>query len=105
MKAKYLRIGNLISKKDVVVTVDGRSIFDIWSLDYGDIYKPIPLTEEWLLKFGFKQNKEYKYWEFGKFIIDQNFTLCDIDIKVTIKYVHQLQNLFFALTEKELEIK
>ena len=46
MEAKDLRIGNLISKKDDVVTVDGRLIFDMCSLDYADIYKPIPLADK-----------------------------------------------------------
>ena len=120
MEAKDLRIGSYYHQEGFYKLERNKSRIDIPDIDFIlnkktliflltegelDYITPIPLTEEWLLKFGFKQNKKYKYWEFGKFIIDQNFTLCDIDIKVTIKYLHQLQNLYFALTEKELEIK
>lgn len=69
---------------------------------------PIPLTEEWLVKFGFN-NKGNKY------TIDNSRIICHlkIDIKVSgskyrlnhIKNVHQLQNLYFALTGEELTIE
>jgi len=76
--------------------------------------KPIPLTEEWLLKFGFekalngmfcpreylwlKQHKLNNEWFAG--------VNCIGDIDCTrIDYVHQLQNLYFSLTGTELEIK
>jgi hypothetical protein len=79
---------------------------------------PIPLTEEWLLKFGFNRhhadyfngiiyikniinNTEFEWGvypnELGSGIQIQNRKL--------LKYVHQLQNLYFALTEEELVVK
>ena len=74
-----------------------------------DILEPIPLTKEWLLKFGFryitgwddyeafiKDDVEITYNEIVKF---KNY------IDVELKYVHQLQNLYFALTDNELTIK
>jgi len=74
---------------------------------------PIPLTEEWLLKFGFenlsltpkfdgsKCNFTF-YWEVDEIVLRENYE----DIFITrISYVHQLQNLYFALTGEELEIK
>ncbi len=51
MEAKDLRIGNYIYNDKVVVQADGRTIFDIWSGE--GKYKPIPITDEWLFKFGF----------------------------------------------------
>ena len=79
---------------------------------------PIPLTEEWLIKFGFKainflngylvQEKGYKYMDmiirYGcfdghRFLFDFSNEKC-----VNLKYVHQLQNIYFALTNKELEL-
>lgn len=66
--------------------------------------KPIPLTEEWLLKFGFI--KRYKdCYEFGKLILNDKFVMMDIDIHLELRYVHQLQNLYFTLTGEELTIK
>lgn len=50
--------------------------------------KPIPLTEEWLSRFGLNDNQHTR-----------------ITIPRNIKYVHQLQNLFFALTGEELVLK
>ena len=79
--------------------------------------QPIELTEEWLKKAGFKKNGNY-YWIslsnlkaelhveiYGGdlvFIIKSDF--CEL-ILDPIKSVHQLQNLYFALTNKELTIK
>ena len=73
---------------------------------------PIPLTEEWLIKFGFK-----KTW-FGYDIIstcieiepleNEDYTICinsnEYHVGESFKYVHQLQNIHFALTNKELEL-
>ena len=80
--------------------------------------QPIPLTEDWLLKFGFKetfQNKDSGYIEL-KLWDGKNLFEVDIDDESTlfylnnnrvgnIKYVHQLQNLYFALTAKELKLR
>ena len=35
----------------------------------------------------------------------KNYFICDCPIDCNIKFVHQLQNLYFALTGEELEIK
>ena len=73
---------------------------------------PIPLTEEWLIKFGFK-----KTW-FGYENISTgieieplkngDYTICinanEYHVGESFKYVHQLQNIYFALTNKELEL-
>ena len=77
---------------------------------------PVQISEEILFKCGFKECSELNsytldkyagfYFEFrdyhGKINIDS-----DYDAFVTIgipKYLHQLQNLYFALTEEELQI-
>ena len=78
----------------------------------GNSIKPIPLTEEWLLKFGFEfgiklQNfvkGKHQFVELG--FINGYFSEIGIfyyGLKTEIKSVHQLQNLYFALTGKELE--
>jgi hypothetical protein len=135
MEATELRIGNNVLRHGVVVNVDARSIFDIWDNSGINIlgYKPIPLTEEWLLKFGFEKEeskpsaKHHNY--FSKYISDYKYCFTyaefredfgvyieytdssdpnDDGIKYPfcfgIKYVHQLQNLFFSLTETELSL-
>lgn len=76
----------------------------------------IPLTEEWLLKAGFKEikflneylvrEKGYKYLDmiirYG--IFDGHRFLFDFANEkcVNLKYVHQLQNLYFAICGEEL---
>ena len=108
---KELRIGNwvFVYGKNTQVTIGGLAVFQYDC-------KPIELNEEWLVKFGFsKHNKE------GSTIINYSivkddwdyFTVFAIDIKkglgfagckYKIKYVNQLQNLYFTLTGEELEI-
>jgi hypothetical protein len=75
--------------------------------------KPIPLTEEWLLKFGFET--QLTSLNFGFIVFELNAVAISLDKDgfyfmhneeyQNIYYVHQLQNLYFALTNKELEIK
>lgn len=85
-----------------------------------DKLKPIPLTEEWLLKFGFlKDDRKSKHailstmyflghglklWSIingTRFRHDFN---CDYLTGINIDYVHQLQNLVFTLTGEELKL-
>jgi hypothetical protein len=104
MKASELRIGNYIQNSHGTISNVG-----IVMLGGQYDYHPIPLTEEWLLKFGFEQIsdrvyiKNYHYgYEFGItniFVIKNDN--CFMRYK-HIQYVHELQNLYFALTNEEL---
>ena len=108
MEAKDLRIGNLVNELNVgVITVD---IVDLEAIKNGDTnYQPIPLTEEWLLKFEFVK-KDYgcqiHYYANTKSLWKITFKK---DVfkrdKTIIKHVHQFQNLYFALTGVELTLK
>ena len=114
MEAKELRIGNNLYNDGVVVTIDARSIFDIWDDKGLKNYKPIPLTEEWLLKFGFEKKQgglESVYFILaGKCLLEYNLThkfadivrKVNLDLFIELEYVHSLQNLYFALTGEEL---
>jgi len=76
-------------------------------------FKPIPLTEEWLLKFGFKKFENYEIYNKGDFQCDktqpeqeeEGYWFFIEGYAVNIKYVHQLQNLYFVLCGEELIIK
>jgi hypothetical protein len=120
MEAQELRIGNLVmdNAKVKIVTSGMISNWDIIKRDYGG-YNPIPLTEEWLLKFGFESDGKYDY------IINKDnfFIICYFDnvwddvnnghgsfvfkggYSVSFQYVHRLQNLYFALTGEELKLQ
>jgi hypothetical protein len=65
--------------------------------------KPLEITEEWLIDFGFNKCFETCF-ELNGFILNENFILMDIDITIKLDYVHQLQNLYFALTKNELKL-
>ena len=128
MKATELRIGNLVT----AVLSDETYKIDVWALrciDDGNyqnsnypktkVFQPIPLTEERLLKFGFEDKqtcfnlskREKLGHDFGDFAVSK---YDDTQMKVWrgdryigvchIQYVHQLQNLCFALTNEELTI-
>ena len=115
MKAEELRIGNYIYyssevSKDELMTV---SIGTFGLMLYNsDQLSPIPLTEEWLLKFGFESDEitfEFNGFTLGWYKGDKMYYLPTGQIslrhKKEIEYVHQLQNLYFALTGEELTIK
>ena len=120
MKAFELRIGNLVMCNLLTNTVDmltSKGVGFDNMLTPEEQVEPIPLTEEWLLKFGWVWNKETKTYE--KFpngdarmhIVNNvfgGFDMFNYVLKATIKkrmnHVHQLQNLYFALTGEELKI-
>ena len=80
--------------------------------------KGIPLTEEWLFKFDFKliiESSNISKWFIGYnpithdylFIITQFIDENRFFFKNgfhTIKHIHELQNLYFALTGEELTL-
>jgi hypothetical protein len=80
--------------------------------------QPIILTEEWLLKFGFWKRDGGNTWNNPvgnyRYAIHQTSMLYPFDVRSTdphvyfidtVKHVHSLQNLIFALTEEELQIQ
>lgn len=132
MKATELRINNLIQdKKGRICIVDGiekdsttEYEIDAWPKTGGRVtmpYKPIPLTEEWLLKFGFitgfsedgsirslgwvkiSTPGDVIYFDTQK--IDGLFHLIFPYHSAPCFEVHQLQNLYFALTGEELKLE
>ena len=119
MKSNEFRIGNYylsfgVDLKQVETLHKDKILID---------FTPIPLTEEWLFKFGFEKLNTMMS---GCFVFQKG--LWRVAIKVNIektydwvlwherispptwclsrfKYVHQLQNLYFALTNEELTLK
>ena len=112
MKSSELRIGNFIENTDSQMASYMVVNADVIKQNEHTMYaslEPIPLTEEWLLKFGFTKHGQYSYFYKDDLIIDKNdlgvFFMCDIDIHVEIKSVHQLQNLYWCLFGEELTLK
>ena len=123
MKNTELRLNNWISaqfdeRKEIQVNVN--NIEQLVNHGNEMIMKGIPISEEWLLKFGFEKNtnKEnmyyiriYKYTLFSVYLHDDCFSVFLINRESTVSlsldynFVHQLQNLFYSITQTELDIK
>ena len=121
MTAKELRIGNLVSNMcEACAEIKSIVANDTWS---GGFYvitdnnksalstlSPIKLTEEWLRKFGFTyQLSTYcdgnLLFKVAEAKLNNHIVLVPNDLYyLELKYVHQLQNLYFVLTGKELKI-
>lgn len=123
---RELRIGDLVSANGSKCTVRGIEEHQI-KLDNGKVLSPdeidpIPLSENILLQSGFVENEndqpyhEYNHDGFviNMFLIGEPvFLYCADDTfkgdtvsysRPALKYVHQLQNVYYALTGKDLKI-
>lgn len=117
LKITELRIGNLVHHNlfgdDSISSI--QNSFHVTIANYSaytpiDALRGIPITEEWLIKFGFanvkhrwfKQNLEISHLTNGKFIVPKNDMLLNI---LEIKFIHQLQNLCFMIMGEELTAK
>lgn len=115
-----LRLGNIVCcvdnepmvvteiKHDRLVTVTPLVIAEderYYNTRQNDEMMPIPLTKEWLWKFGFDVKYSETTWTDGKVIlihIDGCTKFLAGSLHVDFHYVHQLQNLYFALTGIDL---
>lgn len=120
IKANELRVGNIFNlvrgKGSLPVVIDEDIMLKIFSLAYNyalNDLEPIPLTPEWLERCGFEIPVDN-----GFFVRVARGVVCikltDIGLPIVrigemhftnIKYLHQLQNLYFALTGEELTLK
>lgn len=101
MDARELRIGNWVSFEDLEIQVECLPI------DYNyDNLQPIELTEDWLVKLGFEKYHPDKFTK-GLMVItvyEHGCLYLANQRHVNFHYVHQLQNLYFALTGQELTL-
>jgi len=131
MKAKNFRVGNVIKYDNRIFTIDTIAEefptldtieFGIGVVDWNNI-ELIELTEDWLQEMGFKifaDSCVCKGWFIGENPMTHDYLLTLTWMKnddgtlaecfyrnghFVIKYVHELQNLFFAITRQELELE
>lgn len=121
MEAKQLRIGNLVQDFECEPYIfEIEKISKEWIVYRKGSIKtreatPIPLTEEWLIRFNFERQDNnwnmlcicndwtYLYWE----------KLAGVQLSINkhsimlphIQYVHQFQNLYHSLCGEELILK
>ncbi len=123
IKASELRPCNMastISEEPEIIVIDGIDAVEetisgsgLLDVSVEDI-EPIPLTEEWLKMLGF-EGKDSDWWTNGVielgYISQEEFYEAELTFpnmkwrRLELRYVHQLQNLYFALTGEELTIK
>lgn len=107
----------------MLCTLDGEDIKRMSEDNFflNELHEPIPITEEILLKCGFEKEEVYGcphvvFYFRGKLMdLTLDFKLStshsrdygsqSVNGSQVFKYVHQLQNIYFALTGQELEIK
>ncbi len=113
MKATELRIGNWVEiqgleSKIILVDTEGCICENEYCEDFENNnitqnLQPIPLTEQWLKRFGC----ELIVFDITKGDIGFDFWLTpkgsDYSLSVNLEHVHQLQNLYFALTQEEIK--
>ena len=109
MEVKEWRLGNLTYYNNKVYPIDLDDFVDIYE-DPRELikYKPILLDEDWLIKFGILKWLNKEIWSKKGVMIyhhsKDGWCYGKARTRVKIKHVHQLQNLYFALTGNELTI-
>lgn len=110
IQASELRLGNAVYKY-----FERKEIVFIKGIHEGEMaFEPIPLTSEILEACGFEKEGITSMSLIGfpcYFKIDKNNVECygihwiGKIIQIDCKYLHELQNLYFALTGTQLEVK
>lgn len=117
MKTSELRIGNYTNKGIIKsfwergVHIGGGRCYEFSELE------PIKLTQAKLEEYGFKAESQYSDFTRGGISISSFITVCETgerksfflnlgenneDLNTRIDYVHELQNIYYALTKEEL---
>ena len=113
MKVKDLRIGNFINDRGLSIRINPSIMVNILQGLYLDCYKPIPLTEQIFMKFGLSKSAitdgKFYFENHLEFTIEDNYwvepslnVLIDGKYITCIEFVHDLQNIVYYLTGKEL---
>ena len=111
MKAEDLRLGNYVELEGLICKLNRTTLSAILQGRYNEL-KPIPISEKILLNCGFETiENNWKVldcfylklsWErlAGFWLTFENESI----YLSHIKHLHQLQNIFFSLTNEELTI-
>lgn len=115
-----LRIGNLVYDIAGINPVE----VEILMKDKIPLIQPIPLTKDWILKFGFvifdwPEFKDSRFIDYLHLtdggvilrVIPEGASVFTLDhcsdgysFIAKVQYVHQFQNLYFALTGEEVQL-
>ena len=115
MDAKAFRLGNYYLENGVIETITPSVIKQIFESEDRIWFEPIKVSKDLILKLGFKRFNSNIYWfskhlkngiklnvsEIG-YIEIEDIDRTTIEMSQICEYVHQLQNLYFALCGEEL---
>lgn len=126
MTVNELRVGNFYRsvKFRMEVKCDLADMYELCHRSYGayndppiaDIFEPIPINEYWWRKFGFSiRGYSRPAWlsqlsAYNITLVRKNGKTVEYckgsprEIAMNIRYVHEYQNLYFALTGKEVDV-
>ncbi|SEH88028.1 MULTISPECIES: hypothetical protein [Epilithonimonas] len=113
MNAKELRIGNMISDIDGNITEVNIDIMQN-IIQGGDQYQPVELCDKCFNKLGFIQEHLGHYfddiYDFSVLASRNNSYIVRWGNQVLagaepIRYIHELQNIFFALKGRDLDVR
>ena len=121
MDVRELRLGNYVDNNVEIFKLEAKDLIFLLAFDNEHYANPIPLTEEWLLKFGFEKEIDCgsEYWtiQIGNNLhltisLEDNTAGIDLNWKsqgsliwMMVKHIHTLQNVYYSLTGEELEVK
>lgn len=114
MDASELRIGNFIQDGNSNIQKITPSLMVALIEKQITFGEPIPLTKEWAQKLGLNDwlifpHPKFKGWILSEgnqgFQVYASFDDYEHGTGIFVQYAHQLQNLYFALTGEELEVK
>lgn len=114
MQANELRVGNLVHSEIWITDV----IVDLDNINYHEDFIGIPITEQALLEFGFDKYHDYftininhglltekpsklriKHTKYGNWVVEN-----PANRTIYLNAAHEVQNLFYALTKRELQV-
>ncbi len=107
MEIKEMRIGNLYHwHAESEYYVYELEVKDFASDNYKNFY-PIPLTEQWMIKFKaevfeFDNGEPNQYRIGNRLFVIRNGKIVDYGTNVILEYVHRFQNFMFEVTNEEL---
>lgn len=113
---KELRIGNWVHLKESGAMQWEIDDFDIYCTDEkstNDFIEPILISSQILQKSGFKEHYFYSdqpAYKKGKYFVIKNWFQAIVGENAAVilnqdmRYIHQLQNIWFALENEELQV-